>query len=280
MKTILLLLFLALPVCAKSLSTTNSPATDFPKAQAIPGGIAIIKLGALASSPKAYFNGRRVMVRKNNDQWEAVVGLSLSTNAGIHKIKIKNENKSTYKDFSVSDKKYESQYITLKNKRMVNPYAKDIDRILKEKKIIIKSLKKWTEQPDVQTQFILPVDGPFSSPFGLKRFFNKQPRKPHSGLDIAAPSGTAIKAPSKGVVINTGDYFFNGNTVFLDHGQGLVTMYCHMNAIKVKAGDTVKQGDVIGEVGMTGRVTGPHLHWGVSLNNTRVEPKLFFDLTK
>lgn len=253
---------------------------DFPKANAIPGGIAIIKLDATEKTPKAYFGKKRVMVRKNQTHWEAIVGLPLSIKAGIHKIKVKLPNKSYFKEFSVRDKKYETQHITLKNKRMVNPYAKDMDRIIKEKRIIGGALRKWTEQADVQTRFILPVDGRLSSPFGLKRFFNKQPRRPHSGLDIAAPEGAIIKAPADGKVLNTGNYFFNGNTIFLDHGQGLITMFCHMNSIDVKEGTLVKQGEVIGKVGMTGRVTGPHLHWSVSLNNTRVEPKLFLSLNK
>lgn len=121
----------------------------------------------------------------------------------------------------------------------------------------------------------MPIIGRLSSPFGLKRFFNNQPKNPHSGLDIAAPTGTTISAPAPGLVINTGSYYYNGNTVFLDHGQGLVTGYFHMSKITVKAGQIVEQGTKLGEVGETGRVTGPHLHWNVYLNKTKVDPALF-----
>ena len=122
---------------------------------------------------------------------------------------------------------------------------------------------------------IKPVNGIYTSPFGLKRFFNGQPRKPHSGIDIAAAEGTAIKAPASGVIALTGDFFFNGQRVFIDNGQGLVSMMCHMSRIDVQEGQEIKQGEIIGAVGKTGRATGPHVHWTVSLNNARVNPFLF-----
>ena len=175
----------------------------------------------------------------------------------------------------MEDKAYKTQHITIKNKRKVNPYAEDMDRILADKKRLNTALVTFSRDDPNTLKLHQPVDGRYSSPYGLRRFFNEQPRKPHSGLDIAAPTGTPIQAAASGTVIETGDYFFNGNTVFIDHGQGLITMYCHMNKIDVQTGQKVTRGEKIGEVGETGRVTGAHLHWGVSLNQTMVDPLLF-----
>ena len=266
MKIISLLLFLLpLPLLA----------TLPPHSEAVPGGIAIIDLGpAHGTPPVLHYKEQQVMVQQDRGRWKAVVGIPLSTKPGTQKL---TPTQGAPLTFSVQANDYATQHLTIKNKRKVNPNPQDMTRIRSERGRINAALAHWREATNVETRFILPVQGRLSSPFGLRRYFNEQPRKPHSGIDIAAAEGTPIRAPASGQVIDTGDYFFNGNTVFLDHGQGLVTLYCHMSRIDVQSGQTVKQGEIIGSVGQTGRVTGPHLHWGVSLNDSRVNPALFFE---
>jgi murein DD-endopeptidase MepM/ murein hydrolase activator NlpD len=246
----------------------------------VPGGIAVITLPADADPASARYGDKKVLVTKNADRLIAIVGLPLATKPGRHFLTATDrQGKSLNLGFQVEGKHYEEQHITIKDKRKVNPEKRDMERITRESKQIKKALRHWSPRENVVIEFQQPVAGPTSSPFGLRRFFNEQARKPHSGLDIAAPEGAPIQAPAPGTVLDTGDFFFNGNTVLLDHGQGLVTMYCHMSKIDVTPGQTVNTGDKLGEIGMTGRVTGPHLHWGVSLNDARIDPTLFLQNT-
>ena len=249
-------------------------AYEFPIESNVPGGVVIIPIKT-ENKPEVFFYDKKVMVIGENKNWNAIVGIPLKIELGEHKLKVINDGIGANYLFDVVNKDYEKQYITVKNKRHVNPNDEDMLRISKERKLISKAKANWREIDNVPLKFIKPARGPYSSSFGLRRFFNKQPRNPHSGLDIAAEKGTPIIAPAAGVVINTGDYFFNGKTIFLDHGQGLITMYCHMEEISIEEGDFVNVNDMLGTVGSSGRVTGAHLHWSVILNNTTVEPLLF-----
>lgn len=266
---------LLLALCLLTL-TMAANAGALPRAAAVPGGIAIIELGEASAKPEAWYGKKQVMVKPTESGWVALVGLPLSTKPGTHTLRLfVVKGQTGTRTFSVTDKHYEEQHITIKNKRKVNPYANDLKRIRKEQARSRNAFASWDAERSAELDFLLPVGGRLSGTFGKKRFFNGQPRRPHSGMDIAAPTGTPVKAPAAGKIIETGNYFFNGNTVFIDHGEGLITMFCHLNEIDVEVGQEVKQGDAVAKVGMTGRVTGPHLHWTVSMNNTRIDPGLF-----
>ena len=237
----------------------------------VPGGVAVIELGAGAQAPKATFQGKPVMVIKEQDTWRAIVGIPLTVKPGIQQISTGGRDLN----FTVGNKKYPEQRITLKNQRQVNPNPDDIKRIDNELAIQIKAYRTFS--PNTPSNLLLdkPVNGPLSSKFGVRRFFNGEERNPHAGLDFAVPAGTPIKTPAAGKVILIGNYFFNGNTVFVDHGQGFISMFCHMSNVDTKVGQQLARGDVVGKVGSTGRATGPHMHWNVSLNDARVDPAIF-----
>ncbi|HEB63391.1 MAG TPA: M23 family metallopeptidase [Gammaproteobacteria bacterium] len=243
----------------------------------VPGGVSVVPLDVTSSLPPVvHYRERRVLVSRADNGWQAVVGIPLNVKPGVHQLIVKSENsKKQVVRFKVNPKEYEEEYITIKNKNKVSPDKKSMERIGREKKQMGKAYRAWSDVSDMNLNFDLPVKAVRSSPFGLKRFFNNQPRKPHSGIDIAAPEGTPVHAPATGKVILTGDFFFNGNSVFIDHGQGLITMYCHMARIDVQENQVIERGTVLGTVGQTGRATGPHLHWSVSLNKTRVNPEYF-----
>ncbi len=261
--------YLFLPLMALA---SPALASFTPQQAPVPGGLLLIDLPDQTQPPEVYFQKRRVMTIKQQDKWQAVVGLPLTLKPGTHYLSTADGGKKIV--FNIEKMEYESQYITVKNKRHVNPNKLDMDRIGKESAQIKAALRTWRDSKPALPKLALPVQGRLSSPFGLQRYFNQQPRKPHSGTDIAAAQGTPILSPADGIVIRHGEYFFNGNTVFVDHGQGLITMYCHMDEITVQEGEKVTLGDQLGTVGSTGRSTGPHLHWGVSLNDARINPAL------
>jgi len=237
----------------------------------VPGGVAVVDLGSSAAAPKATYQGKPVLVVKEQANWLAIVGIALTVKPGNERISSGGRNLP----FIVGYKQYPEQRITLKNKSQVNPAPAQLKRIEAELAVQIKAYRSFS--PNQPSNLVLdkPVNGPLSSKFGVRRFFNGEERNPHSGLDFAVPAGTPIKTPAAGKVILVGNYFFNGNTVFVDHGQGFISMFCHMSKIDVSVGQPLARGAVVGKVGATGRATGPHMHWNVSLNDARVDPAIF-----
>lgn len=236
-----------------------------------PGGVARIDLGpATGDAPVVHYDDKRVLVANVDGQWQAVVGVHLDAAAEPASITLAD---GTEYSFEVDEHAYREQHLEVAP-GFVSLSDENLARVGKERKIIDAALNNWRDAELDGVGLIKPVDGPHSSSFGSRRFFNGEARSPHSGMDIAANSGVAIIAPRAGVVAATGDYYFNGNTVIVDHGQGLVTMYCHLSEIGVAEGQSLAPGETLGLVGATGRVTGAHLHFGTYLNGNAVDPAL------
>ena len=178
--------------------------------------------------------------------------------------------------FTVGEHGYREQRLTVE-RQYVEPDPEQVERIVLERQELDAALAGFRDGSPESFDLPVPVPGRRSDSFGFRRVFNDQPRRPHSGMDIAAPAGTTVRAPLGGRVAVTGNFFFNGNTVLVDHGQGFITAYLHLDRIDVEVGQSVEAGQVLGTVGATGRVTGAHLHFGTYLNGTPVDPALFLD---
>lgn len=247
-----------------------------PRVSTVPGGVVTFKIpGAVDEQPSVKLAGRTAMVVRQGTDWLAIVGIPLDVEPGEQSVDVEQPGKDARKiSFKVLPKQYRTQQLRVAP-AMVNPSPENEDRIARESEKVRAALASFSPDAPATLRLAQPVPGPRSSSFGLRRVFNGESRRPHSGMDIAAPTGTPIKAPLAGRIVDIGEYYFNGGNVIIDHGQGLTTMYCHLSKIRVAVGQDVKLGDVIGDVGATGRVTGPHLHWGVALSGVMVDPALF-----
>ena len=262
-------------VLAALLCAPHADALELPHARSVPGGVALVELGPALVAPQASVDGVPVLVSGRPGGWTAVVGIPLEAEPGEQVLEVRREGEAVARvPFAVAPVRYAEQRLKVAPGK-VDLSPEDLARHERERLRSAEVIATWSAAAPATLRMRPPVPGRRSGSFGLRRVFNDQPRKPHGGMDIAAPTGTPVVAAAAGRVIDTGDYFFNGNTVWLDHGRGLLTMYCHLSSIAVKAGDTVKAGARIGAVGATGRVTGPHLHWSVMLNRSMVDPALF-----
>ncbi|WP_082603943.1 peptidoglycan DD-metalloendopeptidase family protein [Acidovorax sp. Root217] len=266
---------------APALHAKAPPApTLWPQPLQVPGGVARLSLGPAAKRPAAHAGDVPVLVLGDAIEWTAIVGIPLAATPGPAHITVQPAGGGAPRQvaYTVSPKKYKEQHLTV-SPRTVDLSSEDQARYERERDHQALVMATFTEQPAGvaldSLRMRVPVPGRRSSSFGLRRVFNGQARNPHSGMDIAAPTGTPILSPLPARVIDTGEYFFNGGTVWLDHGRGLLSMVCHLSAVDVKVGDVLAAGQRLGAVGATGRVTGPHLHWGVMLNRAMVDPALF-----
>ncbi len=265
---------LALPG-AGFAATSSDVSTVWPRALPVPGGVARLPLGPSAQRPVAHQGELPLLVVGDMIAWTAIVGIPLAAAPGEAGISVRTpEDGLRQIGYRIAPKRYSEQQLKV-SPRTVDLSPEDLARYERERAHQESVMATFSQPLPASLRMRVPVPGRKSSSFGLRRVFNGQARNPHSGMDIAAGTGTPVLAPLPGKVIDVGDYFFNGGTVWLDHGGGLLSMYCHLSAMDAQTGDMLPAGARLGAVGATGRVTGPHLHWGVMLNRAMVDPALF-----
>ena len=243
-----------------------------------PGDIVVltIRTPAPATAVRVHgFNQQLLPFALDATRFRVLVGIDLETTPGIHSVEIEAGEppaveRATYR-VRVTARKFRTRTLTV-DEAFVNPPASAMERIARET-AALNAL--WATPHPVKLwegPFVRPVNDPANSAFGTRTVLNGQPRSPHSGADFSSDAGTPIKAPNAGRVVLAGDRYFTGNTVMIDHGLALFSLFAHLSETAVREGDMVASGEVIGKVGATGRVTGPHLHWSVRANGARVDP--------
>lgn len=245
----------------------------------VPGGVAVINLNSspasTANRPEVMWENKNIAVLARDDRWFAVIGLPLDTGPGTHWLSVSGSDSTTLKiSFQVEAHEYPLQKLVIADETRVTPPPSLTARLQVERKRMLDARNGWRADFDAGN-FRLPVDGRISSIFGLQRLFNNTRRSRHLGLDIAVPTGVPVFASHAGIVAEVGDFHFNGKSVFIDHGRGMISLYSHLSQTRVQPGEYVIAGQTVGLVGATGRVTGPHLHWGIAFNGTWVDPQLF-----
>jgi murein DD-endopeptidase MepM/ murein hydrolase activator NlpD len=251
-------------------------ASGLTRPAAVPGGFAVVQLGPARMAPVAHFNGDRVFVSGTQTGWFAIVGIPLDAQPGrATPLSIQDAaGKSRVAYFTIGVKRYEAEYLTMKSD-YVDLEPEDLARCEGERAHLQRVLRTYSDALPSSLLLVPPCQGARTSTFGLVRFFNGQARGTHNGMDIAAPAGKPVFAAASGQVIDVGDYFFSGRTVLVDHGRGFITLYAHLSEVKIRPRRRVAAGQKIGKIGITGRATGPHLHFGVYLNAAAVDPALF-----
>jgi len=242
------------------------------------GEIVELKLSGTGLTPvEAQLGKNKIRFYPAEDKnYAALVGIDLETKPGMVKVVVKGATKAGIigdVQISVRVKTKSFQQESFSVAPQFDDLGPDLlERIRQEQQQLDRVFATFTPEQMWERPFIAPVSSDITSPFGYRRIINGTPRAPHTGVDLRAPLGTQVLAANHGRIALTGDFFFSGKSVVLDHGGGLYTMYFHLSELKVDEGAEVSKGDVIGLSGMTGRVTGPHLHWGARINGARVDP--------
>ena len=227
-------------------------------------------------APRALAFDRDVPLALSADgmRWQGLIGINIDVAPGVYPLVVSAPHlqppPARESSLRVEPKQFRTRTLRVAPE-YVDPPSAVVDRILREASQL-NGIYRTAAPPESIQPFVLPLKTQPTPNFGSRSVFNGQPRSPHSGIDFASPTGTAVTAPAAGTVVLAGDLYFTGNTVVIDHGAGLYSIFAHFSAITVGEGDVVDRGAGLGRVGATGRVTGPHLHWSVRLNETRVDP--------
>jgi len=245
-----------------------------------PGDIIKVSIRGASGLKRAQvrFEGKTYTMGKGpgQDEYFALVGLDLGFEPGIYSLRytfVFTNGDYDHKEESITvlAKEYPVKKLWVDEKFVTPP--KEVMRRIEEESQILKSVYAiFTPEWMGDGPFIVPSGGEVVPNFGERRFFNNKPRSAHSGIDISSPFGAPVIASNAGKVVLASDLYFAGKTVIIDHGLGVFSLYCHFSRFRVKRGESVQKGDVIGEIGSTGRVTGPHLHWGIKIQGSRVDP--------
>ena len=267
--------FILIFIISYSHASSLYASSDFSNVH--PGGIYITEISNAEYSQDLLIDGQKILKWNKDNKFYVLYGLSYHLKTEQYSFEIKNKDGAVLREIRINivQKNFRTQKIKV-NKKYTKPTDKILEKIKKDRIKLVKARKIWFENnPDME--FILPVKGITTGIFGTKRFYNGIEGNYHNGFDIAADTGTPIVAPSSGKITLTGNFFYNGKSIILDHGRGLKSIMIHLDEILVEENQYVEKGQIIGKVGTTGKSTGAHLHWSVLVNNTYIDPELLID---
>jgi murein DD-endopeptidase MepM/ murein hydrolase activator NlpD len=235
------------------------------------GGLAVVRSDARRATGR--FEGAPLRFFPVPGGSAALIGVDLEHRSGRFSIEVRGDDgRRTRLELLVLEREFPEERLTVPE-GYVEPDARSLRRIARDQRLLAALWRRSADRRYWWGEFTAPSEGAAGSPFGLRRVFNGEPRSPHAGIDFRAPQGTVVRAANRGRVVLAEELFFTGNTVVLDHGLGLFTLYVHLSELEARRGALVDKGEEIGKVGMTGRATGPHLHFAARIGEARIDPE-------
>lgn len=268
-------LIIAVAALWSASTAAQPPLTIDVEARSVqPGEVALVTITAPAAVRSVaihVFNRQIQAFALGEGKWEAIVGIDLDAKPGPVMMSVEGGGARATRELVVKPKTFKTRRLTV-DPDFVTPPPSAEARIEADAKLLAQTWASSASDRLWSTPFTRPVNDPANSAFGTRSIFNGLPRNAHGGADFLSPAGTMVHAPNAGRVLVARDLYYSGNTIVIDHGLGLFSMFAHLSAFEVNEGDRVENRTLVGRVGATGRVTGPHLHWAVRANGARVDP--------